>query len=400
MSVSDGRGERGQPLSLVPSSPSLVEVRADLSYIYISCISRLSSVLWHELAILVIMSLPQPPHPSTSGPTTTPATDATIPTLDPHQETKPDYSKPEFADDRAYMASLHVPEDKIVEALSAMWDKAHGDRIKVWDEAIQKNSSTIGQPQTEVSGNPHAGPTGMTNGQQDVPPNTPTPRAVPIYSASASRSFSANQGSYPVDPMGPNKITYVVLDRSRPRPTDNLPPFANIVYVSMQTPGAYLPLFYLTAEGRRKADQKRLNTSATYDLATGRPHRPQELKEEECKRDAELTLDQIREAGVQFCDFVERNRWGGPDHEGEPDPVGLMFFDFFYNIDQHPFRNLTGDGEFGPQALALYAENTRKRWHMDINRGKPIYPIEEVKDDALKGCQDLLIKEERQQLLT
>lgn len=166
----------------------------------------------------------------------------------------------------------------------------------------------------------------------------------------------------------------------------------------MATPGAYLALHYFTAEGRRLADEARLNITSTFDIAAGRSSAHGELKSDVLKRDRDLSLDQIREVSEPFCQLVNRYKWGGDGHEEGADPIAEMFFNFFYNVETHPFRNKTGENEHGPAALALYAERTRRRWHANVGQG-PIYSIAEVDEKDLLECQQSIRDIEMSRLL-
>ncbi len=133
-------------------------------------------------------------------------------------------------------------------------------------------------------------------------------------------------------------------------------------------------------------------------LQAAPPSHYSELKPDVLKRDRELTLDQFREAGTHFCSLVSRNKWGGEDHGESADPIADMFFEFFLNLDTHPFRSRTGENEYGPQSLVLYADETRRRWHTDVGQDN-IYSIAEVNDSALLDCQRSIRDMEMNRLL-
>ncbi|KLO03714.1 hypothetical protein SCHPADRAFT_948451 [Schizopora paradoxa] len=258
----------------------------------------------------------------------TTGTDANLrPVLDPRSEVMPDYSLPEFADDRARFTSIdaNITEEKAVIILAAVWETEHVNRIKVWDDA---RASVNPQPVSQ---------TPPENGRVHQPPPT-TSAGTGIAPLSTALS-NANQGLHPAAATSIPKIVAIKLDKTKPRPRDTLPALANIVYATMSTPGGYICLYYFTAEGRRKADSMRLNIASTFDITSGRTARPAELKLEDCKQDRQLTLDQMREAAGPFCSLVSKYKWGGTDHGEEHDPVATMFFDFFLNVDTHPFRS-------------------------------------------------------------
>ncbi len=138
---------------------------------------------------------------------------------------------------------------------------------------------------------------------------------------------------------------------------------------------SYIPLFYLTVEGRHAADREGLNSTNPLD---GFKASHSQLKS--LRRDRDLSISEIHEAGKVLVELMGQYNWG-KDCE-------RMFFSFFVEIDCHPYRNESGPNSVGPKSLALYADRVRKRWHDDLisNAGKPTYSIGKIDPTELSHC--------------
>ncbi len=138
---------------------------------------------------------------------------------------------------------------------------------------------------------------------------------------------------------------------------------------------SYIPLYYLTIEGRYAADREGLNSTNPLD---GSKVSLSQLKD--LRRDRNLSISEIHEAGKVLLELIAQYGWG-KDCE-------RMFFSFFMEIDCHAYRNETGPHAVGPKALTLYADRVRKRWHDDLvsNSGKATYSIARIDITELSNC--------------
>ncbi len=89
-----------------------------------------------------------------------------------------------------------------------------------------------------------------------------------------------------------------------PRPSDNLPTLANIVTAAMSN-RSYIPLFYLTVEGRHAADREGLNSTNPLD---GFKASHSQLKS--LRRDRDLSISEIHEAGKVLVELMGQYKLG------------------------------------------------------------------------------------------
>ncbi len=292
-----------------------------------------------------------------------PVPSATAGTVDPnpHSEQKPDFSLPGFTARRKRLTDRGMSHDDAVAFLSEEWDDEHASRLTCWDAARALPPATPATSTLPSS------------------PGLGSNEPLPDSDGSSDPSRIAGTDTVPVQDNNPTRNTDqgapgILISDDVPRPSDNLPTLANIVTVAMSN-RSYIPLFYLTVEGRHAADREGLNSTNPLDGSKVSQSQLRNLR-----RDRELSISEIHEAGKVLVELMGQYNWG-KDCE-------RMFFSFFMQIDCHSYRNESGPNAVGPRALALYADRVRKRWHDDLNSnaGKPTYSIANIDPIELSNC--------------
>lgn len=290
----------------------------------------------------------------------------------PHSETKPDFSLEDFRTKRKRFTDNGMSEEAAINILSEDWDDEHARRISLWDAAralaASDTPATIpGTPAGLGSNGPV--PTPEIQVSTSIPSTSTTNNAVPakaLPDLDVDPSSGADQGSSRV----------IHINESLARPSDNLPTLANAVTIAM-TNRAYIPLYYLTAEGRNAADLEGLNSTNPFDGSKVSQNLLKNLR-----RDRELSISEFHEAAPVMLQLIKQHGWGVFSEK--------MFFKFFAGIDRHPFRHEGGPHAVGPRALALYAERARKKWHDELiaraATGEELYSIAEIDVAELSHC--------------
>lgn len=269
---------------------------------------------------------------------------------DPRLDARPDFSLPAFEQQRSRLTGRGIPEDVAVEILEEHWDDEHAARVQAWDDTRAASSAPTNLNTLD----------GPTQDETHLPTLPETPEGPPENTHSGTQEE-------------PSAFVAIIIDEDKPRPPDNLPPFANIVHYCMAN-RKYIELFYLTAEGRMAADREGLNGANFFD--SEKRSMPRGLKTVTPDRD--LSMAQIHEASMAHASLIHEYGWGVHAES--------MMFDLFYAIDSHPSRHNIGEDSIGPKSLALYLYRNRKRWHDNLALGKPVYSIAKIDEQDLAIC--------------
>ncbi|KLO16784.1 hypothetical protein SCHPADRAFT_200299 [Schizopora paradoxa] len=287
-------------------------------------------------------------------------------TLNPHEETRPDFALPEFAHRRKRFTDNGMTDEVAAAILIDMWDEAHEKRIEVWDAARAIPSSS-----SNSSSNPPAPGLGSLSGGA---PNTPGVPGIPNQPPAGDQGFADRQGPRTTSLAG----SEIDIDLDREPPSDTLPTLANVVLDALLH-RLYIPLFYLTPEGRLLCDKLGLNGPYHVDSSSSSSSkRPAGLSLKDLRRDRDLTLPETLQAARLLLELMAQYNWG-------PKCI-RMFFAFFDMIESHPYALQSGKDAVGPKTLTLYQDIVRKRWHDELRANPSGYDITKIKTDIMMSC--------------